>query len=136
MRVNNEKTYIQLLQITGFSNNKVIQCKAEIHRAITYCGMHCHISVVANGHSKYIQEIFRDQSKQVHTTRNFLVTPSIQISNSKINETSYHTVTFAGSITTNGDCTGTQFSDPYGTWNSVVVQAIFKIILQEHYARK
>ena len=29
---------------------------------------------------------------------------------------------------------GTQFSDPYGTWNNVVVQAIFKITLQEHYA--
>ena len=40
----------------------------------------------------------------------------------------------AGSITTNGDCTGRQFSDPYRTWNSVVVQAIFKITLQEHYA--
>ena len=40
----------------------------------------------------------------------------------------------AGSFTTNGDCTGTQFSDPYETWNNVVVQAIFKIRLQEHQA--
>ena len=40
----------------------------------------------------------------------------------------------AGSVTPNGDCTGTQFSDPYGTWNNVVFQAIFKITLQEHYA--
>ena len=38
------------------------------------------------------------------------------------------------SVTPNGDCTGTQFSDPYGTWNDIVVQAIFKITLQEHYA--
>ena len=27
-----------------------------------------------------------------------------------------------------------QFSDPYGTWNIVVVQGIFKITLLEHYA--
>ena len=28
----------------------------------------------------------------------------------------------------------TEFSDPYGTWNNVVVQVIFKITLQEYYA--
>ena len=83
--------------------------------------MHSHISGVANGHSEYIQEVSRDQCKQMHTMGNFLVTPSIQISKLKINETSYHTVTLAGSLTTNGECTGTQFSDPYGTWNTVVV---------------
>ena len=44
------------------------------------------------------------------------------------------TDTLAGSVTPKGDYTGTQFSDPYGTWNHVVVQTIFKITLQEHYA--
>ena len=54
----------------------------------------------------------------------------------KINGTSFHSVTLAGSVRPNGDCTGTQFSDLYGTWNTsnVVVQAIFKITLQKHYA--
>ena len=65
---------------------------------------------------------------------NFLVIPSVQTSKLKINETSYHTTTSAGSVTTYGDCTGTEFSDPYGTWNRVEVQAMFKITLQEHYA--
>ena len=69
----------------------------------------------------------------MYTKGNFLVTPSIQTPKLKINEASYHTVILAGSITIKGDCTGTQFSDPYGTWNSVVVQAIFKIILKGHY---
>ena len=58
----------------------------------------------------------------------------MQISKLKINDTSYRSVTLAGSITTNGDRTGMQFSYPYHTWNSVVVQAIFKLTLQEHYA--
>ena len=47
---------------------------------------------------------------------------------------SFHSVTLAGSVTNNGDCTGSIFSDPYGTWNNFVVQAISKITLQEHYA--
>ena len=54
---------------------------------------------------------------------NIFSSPSLQISKLKINETSFHIVTLAGSVTPNGDCTGTQFSD----------QAIFTITLQEHY---
>ena len=69
----------------------------------------------------------------MHTIGTFLVTPSLQISKLKGNETSFHSVTLAGSVTPNWDCTGTQFSDPYETWNNVVVQAIFKITVQEHY---
>ena len=40
----------------------------------------------------------------------------------------------AGSVTPNGNCTGTLFSDPYIKWNNVVVQEIFKITVQVHYA--
>ena len=94
--------------------------------------MHSHISIVANGHSKYIQDVTRDQCNQMHKIGTFLVAPSLQISKLKVNETSFHSVTSAGSVTPNGDCTGTQFSDPYRTWNNVLVQAIFKITLQEH----
>ena len=70
----------------------------------------------------------------MHTIGTFFVSSSLQISKLKVNETSFHSVTLAGSVTPNEDCTGTEFSDPYGTWNNVVVQAIFKITLQEHYA--
>ena len=51
-QVNVKRTYMQLLQLTGFSNTKLIQCKVEIQPAISYCGMHSHISIVANGHSE------------------------------------------------------------------------------------
>ena len=96
--------------------------------------MNSHSSIVVKGHSEYIHDGTRDQSNQLHTIGTFLVILSLQISKLKVNETSFHSVTLAGSVTPNGDCTGTQFSDPYGTWNNVVVQAIFKITFQEHYA--
>ena len=70
----------------------------------------------------------------MHTIGTFLVSSSLQKSKLKLNETSFHSVTLAGSVTPNGDCTGTQSSDRYGTWNNVVVQATFKITLHEHYA--
>ena len=133
-QVHFERTYIQLLQLTGFSNTKVIQCKIEIRRAISHCGMQSHSSIFANDHSEYIHDVTRDQCNQMHTIGTFLVSSSLQIWKLKVNETSFHSVTLAGSVTPNGDCTGTEFSDPYGTWNNDVVQAIFKITLQEHYA--
>ena len=70
----------------------------------------------------------------MHTIGTFLADLSLQISKLKVNETSFHSVTSAGSITPNKDCTGTQFSGPYGTWNNDKVQAIFNITFQEHYA--
>ena len=133
-QVHVDRTHIQLLQLTGFSNTKVIQCKIEIRRVISHCGMHSHSSIVASDHSEYIYDVTRDQCNQMHTIGTFLVSFSLQISKLKVNETSFHSVTLGGSVTPNGDCTGTQFSDTYGTWNNVVVQAIFKITLQEHYA--
>ena len=74
--------------------------------------MHSHISIVANGHCEYIQDVIQDQCNQMYTIGTFLVAPSLQISKLKVNETLFHSVTLAGSVTANGDCSGTQFSDP------------------------
>ena len=81
-----ERTYIQLLQLTGSSNTKVIQCKVEIRHAISNCVMNSHSSIVANGHSEYIQDVTRDQCNQMYTIGTFLVTL-------------FHSVTLAGSVT-------------------------------------
>ena len=61
-QVHVKRTYIQLLKLPGFTNTKVIQCKVEIRRAISHCGMHSHIFIDANGHSEYIQDVIRDQN--------------------------------------------------------------------------
>ena len=78
-----------------------MQCNVEIRRAISHCGMHLHISIVANGHSEYIQDIARDQCIQIHTIGTFIVTPSLHITKLKVNrnktsqspgEFSYHSM--------------------------------------------
>ena len=89
--------------------------QSRIRRAISHCGMYSHSSIVANGHSEYIQNVKRDHCTQMYTIGTFLVTSSLQISELKVNETSLYSITLAGSVTPNGDCTVTQFSDPYGT---------------------
>ena len=68
-QVHVERTYIQLLQLTRFLNTKVTQCKVEIRRDISHCGMLSHSSIVANGHSEYIQDVTRDQCNQMYTMK-------------------------------------------------------------------
>jgi len=48
----------------------------------------------------------------------------------KLNRTTSRSVTLAGTIRNNGSCKGTQYLDPYGTWDDVVVQAIARVSLK------
>src|SRR5580765_4478615 len=52
----------------------------------------------------------------------------------KANQTSFHSLTLAGRISNDGSCKGTQYSDPYGTWDDVIVQAVVKISLRQSHA--
>jgi len=50
-----EETYIQFLQLSDYKRITIQQCKMEIDRTISYCGMHSYISVVQNGHRIHMQ---------------------------------------------------------------------------------
>lgn len=118
---------MQLLQVSEFDHTQGFQCKVEVDRTIYYCGMHSHISVVHNGRRSYIQETTVDTCQKLIETGTILLANSILFSGIQANTTTTHSVTLAGSLSTDGRCSGTQFSDPYGTWDNAVVQAIVKI---------
>ena len=96
--------------------------------------MHSYISAVTNGQSEYIHELSHQQCDTLHSSGTISLGQNQQISHLKINQTSYHSVLLAESLAMNGDCSGTQYSDPFGTWNNVIVQGVLKITLQEYYA--
>ena len=95
--------------------------------------MHSHISAVTNGQSEYIRELSNQQCDTLHSSGTISLGQNLQISHLKVNQTSYHSVLLAGSLAMNGDCSGTQYSDIFGTWNNVIVQGVIRIILQEYY---
>ena len=128
-----ETTYIQLLQIIDFTPTQVRKCKKNIRRTISHCGMHSHISAVTNGQSKYIHELSHQQCDTLHSSGKIFSGQNLQISNLKVNQTSYHSVLLAGFLAVNGNCSGTQYSDPFGTWNNAIVQAVIKVTLEEYY---
>ena len=119
-----EKIYVQLLQLSDFTVTKIIQCKVEVDRKIEYCGMH----------PEYIQEVSRDRFNKMHETGVFLASINTQITGLRINKKSTHATMLAGSTQINGQCSGSQYSDLFGTWENVIVYAKHRITLQEYQA--
>jgi len=129
-----EKTYIQLMQLSKFESISATQCKVSINRHIYYCGMHSHIAAVANGHADYILETTVDQCKKMHETGSISLSTHSHVYGLKINHTVSRPVTLAGSLSTDGWCDGSYYSDPYGSWHKVVVQAVVTVTLSTQQA--
>ncbi|KYQ60096.1 hypothetical protein ALC60_00858, partial [Trachymyrmex zeteki] len=123
-----EEVYLQLMQLTDYDRTTVTQCKVEIDRTIFYCGMSSHVSAVHNGRREYLQELGEFGCKRLHETG------AIKIANAEIdriqqNTTNLRSITLAGSASVDGRCTGAQYTDGYGTWENVLVQATVRITL-------
>ena len=70
----------------------------------------------------------------MHETGVFLVSLNTQVTDLKINRTSSHAIMLAGPTQVNGQCSGSQYSDLFGTWENVIVYAKYRITLQEYQA--
>jgi hypothetical protein len=70
----------------------------------------------------------------MHNTGTLVINVSNILYGLKVNQTTSRPVTFAGSATTDGQCSGAQYSDAYGTWQNVVVQGIVTVSLNSHQA--
>ena len=128
------RKYIQLLQINDYLETEVIQCKLEVYRTIYYCGMHSHVSVVHQGAGEYIQEISSKQCENLFHTGYLRLGNSV-FNGIKVNNTIAYPMTFAGSIKNDGSCQGAAYMDPYGSWESVVVQGTIRVTVQSQKAR-
>ncbi|XP_032681742.1 uncharacterized protein LOC116849068 [Odontomachus brunneus] len=133
-KVNSISTYIQLLQVTDYPQTKVISCRVEINRRIFYCGMHSHFSLVQGDHHKYLVDLDQGACDKLHRTRSFSYGTESPVVDLFPNTTNYRSLILAGTISVDGSCHGSQFSDPYGTWNDVVVEAFLSVIFWDYYA--
>ncbi|KYQ60584.1 hypothetical protein ALC60_00357 [Trachymyrmex zeteki] len=128
-----EEVYVQLMQSSDYDHTEIIQCKMEVDRTIHYCGMHSHVSLVLNGRREYIQEIGEAGCKRLHETGAIRL-PNAQIDRIQQNATNLRSVILAGSVTVDGRCSGAQYTDGYGTWENVIVQASIRITLKHSEA--
>lgn len=131
--VTTRKVYIQLLQVNEFTSQRVIQCKVEIDRLIRRCGMFSHSMDVYNGKHAYIEETSREACQRMHNFGTYEI-GTVRITGLKSNQTATRPVTLAGKVNADGTCSGTTYSDPFGTWEQAVVLATIKITLQDYTA--
>lgn len=132
--VNVTRTYIQLIQINEYSSIKVRQCKVEIYRTVRRCGMFSHTTDVSNGEYGYIESVSREICLQMYRYGNMRIGKT-EVTGITPNQTITRPVLIAGTVNNDGKCEGSSYSDPYGTWDSVVVQGSVKISLQEYTAQ-
>jgi len=126
--MNASKVYIQLLQLNEFKSVKVIQCKVEIDRTIKRCGMFSHTMDVHNGKYFYIEEVFREACRRMHVYGNFEIAGT-RVTGILPNQTLTRPVTLT--VDNGGTCSGSAYSDAYGTWTDIIVLANIKITLQD-----
>lgn len=50
-------TYIQLLQLSRYTNVHVQICRVSIDQTVSHCGMHSHTYAVHNGEVEYVEDI-------------------------------------------------------------------------------
>jgi len=115
-----EEAYIQLLQLSDYGRTKIQHCKVEIDRTIFYCGMHSHISAVHNGRRIYFHTLSNSGCQRLHETGTLFLGGNAIISGAVPNSTMTSSINLAGLTTEDGRCSGTQYSDPYSTWDEVM----------------
>uniref|UniRef100_A0ABD2XAL0 Reverse transcriptase RNase H-like domain-containing protein n=1 Tax=Trichogramma kaykai TaxID=54128 RepID=A0ABD2XAL0_9HYME len=129
-----EKQYVQLLQVNNFESVKVTQCKVEIQRNIYYCGKLDHLFAVDHGTAEYVHEVTKQACEGAHNSGVYYHGLHT-IGGLKVNQTTSHSLSLAGSAAHNGVCTRGNYADPYGTWENVVVLGMLRITLQEQMAK-
>ncbi|KAL7296738.1 hypothetical protein TKK_0010150 [Trichogramma kaykai] len=129
-----EKQYVQLLQVNNFESVKVTQCKVEIQRNIYYCGKLDHLFAVDHGTAEYVHEVTKQACEGAHNSGVYYHGLHT-IGGLKVNQTTSHSLSLAGSAAHNGVCTRGNYADPYGTWENVVVLGMLRITLQEQMAQ-
>lgn len=132
--VNVTRTYIQLIQINEYSSITVRQCKVEIYRTVRRCGMFSHTLDVPNGEYGYVDSISRDMCLDMYHYGTMRIGKT-EISGITPNQTVTRPILITGALDNDGKCEGGTYSDPYGTWDSVVVQGSIKISLRDYTAQ-
>lgn len=132
--VNVTRKYIQLIQINQYGSIHVMQCKVEIYRVIRICGMFSHTSDVLNGEYAYIDNVSRDNCRQMHR-EGIIKVGQTEISGIKRNATTSSAVVIAGSIDSTGKCEGVYYTEPSGIgYKDAVVKGSVQITLMDYTA--
>lgn len=134
MNVSKQYESFQLIQVNTHHMVHVIQCRVIITRMVSHCGMHSHASMVSGGLGSYMYPLGKDRCQSLLETGTLSLGHNNYLYGIKPNSTTKRSMTFAGKVDQGSSCSGAVYSDPYGTWESVIVQGTIDIRVYDYYA--
>lgn len=132
---NETQKNIQLIQLTKHDYVEVIECSVKVDRDIKHCGMFSHVGNVRGGRQIYQIDLDYRGCKNLFTSGSIRISESVTINGLKANETTIRTVQLAGSTSVDSSCKGTQYSDRFGTYEDVLVEAVVEIYYSTYKVR-
>lgn len=124
---------LQLLQIIDHEPVVIHQCRVKIEEHIRYCGMHSHVSEVADGESTYGLYISKDTCQDI-IQYGKLQFKSLIIDQIVVNATTKRSLVLAGTIEKNGYCSGAAYLSGKTQYKDVIVTAKLEISVFEYVA--
>ncbi|XP_022172846.1 uncharacterized protein LOC111035512 [Myzus persicae] len=125
---------IKLIQKPDTSTISFKSCLISVDYLITKCATSDDAQVVKDEYFSELLLLGNSGCTELHRSSIFNFPTGGIIIELKANETTWTTHTIAGNIDKNGNCRGTSYSTDKGSWNNVVVQANYKILLSEGVA--
>lgn len=126
--VQSTESDIAVLILNEYKQTDIIQCKVEIRRIISHCGMSSHNSIVKDGLSEYMYPMTRKQCETAHK-EHFVKIGKFKVDGLSVNNVTTKSIKFAGTIENNGYCDGVYYSDLFGSWDNVIVTGTVKVTL-------
>lgn len=125
----------QIVQSKVYEFRTVYQCKVKIFRIIRGCGwLWNDLKTVENGMAEFLLEISHEQCMKMHNSNSFTYDSQHVLSDLKINQTNFRSMNLAGNSMEKRCNTGS-YSDRFGSWNDVIVEANFYITLSTYTAK-
>jgi hypothetical protein len=124
---------VQVVQSKLYTKIHIKTCLVQVTRHVTYCGQGSHTAQVKDGIREYVKFVGRDGCLAMHAAS------GLQFGNTWIdsvlpNSTRYAIVTLAGTVDSEGYCTGGSYADNGLTYSAVLVTANVKISINDYYA--
>ncbi|XP_063994521.1 uncharacterized protein LOC135172409 isoform X1 [Diachasmimorpha longicaudata] len=118
---------IELMQLNKYGQITVVECRLQLDRTIHRCGMFSHVAIVHNYRREYFVELEQHECQKLHDSNSLQISHNIVVDALVKNITNLRPITIAGKAEVDGTCQGSQYNDPFGNWDEVIVNAIARI---------
>lgn len=124
----------QIVQNKLYDYSIVHQCKIKIKRTIRRCSWFGYLEPVENGLAEFFIDLSPESCKRLHDTHTYAYDATHVLTDLRVNQTSLRPMSLAGNAIDNSCNTGS-YSDRFGTWNHVNVEAMISVTLAQYTAK-